>query len=121
MLLVNKEGSGSSSSSFGAWFVGAIELHKECAGGFVTLVVVQEHLSLLHTASGFGCNVDTATSAWVIFILDVGCRVGCLAMLVQQAIPGIVLVSYKDSGAWRQLAQGNGKGGMQPPCEVQGR
>ena len=35
-------------------------------------------------------------------------------MLVQQAIPGIVLVSYKDSGAWRQLAQGcNGKGGMQ--------
>ena len=84
--------------------------------------VVQEHFSLLHTTRGLGCNVDTATPAWVVLILYVGCGVGCLTMLVQQAIPSVVLVSNKDSGARRQLTQGcDRKGGMQLPSEVQGR
>ena len=43
-------------------------------------------------------------------------------MLVQQAIPGVVLIGGKDNGARRQLTQGcDRKGGMQLPSEVQGR
>ena len=76
---------------------------------------------MLDTAGGFGCNVDTATSAWVVLVLDIRCYVGCLTVLMQQAIPGIVLVSDEDNSTWRQFAQGcDGKGGMQLPCKMQG-
>ena len=63
--------------------------------------------------------MDAATAAVVVVVGDVGLLVWCVAVLVQEAVPGVMLISNEDRGPGSNFAQGRyGKGWVQLAREV---
>ena len=80
---------------------------------------VEEHFAFPDASGCFDCNVDAATAAVVVIVGDVWLLVWCVAMLVQEAVSGVVLVGNEDCGSCSDLLQGrNGEGWVQLACKM---
>ena len=118
-VVLDEEGCSSSAAFLGTRLVGSIELDKEGLCGWRCVLGVEEHFALADASCGFDGDVDAAAAAVVVVIGDVGLLVWCVAVLVQEAVPGVMLISNEDCGPCSDFLQGRyGKGWVQLSCQV---
>ena len=80
---------------------------------------VEEHFAFADAPGCFDGNVDAATAAVVVVVGDVWLLVWCMAVLVQEAISGVVLVGDEDCSSCSNFLQGrNGEGWVQLACKM---
>ena len=105
-VVLDEEGSCSSAAFLGTRLVGSVKLDKEGSCGCRCMLSVEEHFTFADASCGFDCNVDAAAAAVVVVVGDVGLLVWCMAVLVQEAVSGVVLVSNEAGGSCSDFLQG---------------
>ena len=88
-VVLDKEGC---TAFLGARLVGSIKLDKQRSGGWWGVSSVEEHFALPDASCCFDSYVDATTAAVVVIVGDVRLLVWRVAMLVQEAVSGVVLI-----------------------------
>ena len=117
--MLDKESYCPCTASPGARFVGSIKLDKQRSGGWWGMFGVEEHFAFPDASGCFDSDVYAATAAVVVIVGDVRLLVWRMAMLVQEAVSGVVLIGDEDGGSGSDFSQGrNGEGWVQLACKV---
>ena len=70
------------------------------------MLSVEEHFAFANASCCFDSDVDAAAAAMVVIVGDVRLLVWCVAVLVQEAVSGVVLISNEDCGPCGDFLQG---------------